>query len=187
MSEVDYGPLTALIGTWSGNKGSDISPKASGEDNNPYFETISFEAIGHVTNAGTQTLAVLLCTQIVKHQANGDTFHHQVGYWSWDANNSAITYSFSIPRGVAVVACGKVLDNEDMSSRAVDIEVLAEDAGFDGGIVQSPFMKNNAKTTAFEQKLTINGDTLHYAQTMMLDIYRKTFAHTDTNTLTRQK
>jgi len=186
MSEVNYGPLAALIGTWTGDKGTDIAPEPNGEENNPYFEAMTFEAIGDVTNAGAQTLAVLLCTQIVKRQESGDTFHHQVGYWSWDAATGAVTHSFSIPRGVSIVACGKVLDEEDSDPNIPEIEVLAEDGGFHGGIVQSPFMKNNAKTTAFEQKLTLDGDTLHYTQTILLDIYRKTFEHTDSNTLIRQ-
>ncbi|MDX8387406.1 MAG: heme-binding beta-barrel domain-containing protein [Ghiorsea sp.] len=187
MSEVNYGPLAALIGTWTGDKGTDIAPEPNASENTPYFETITFEAIGDVTNAGKQTLAVLLCTQIVKRQENGDTFHHQVGYWSWDASNGAITHSFTIPRGVSIVACGKVLDDDESDPNKPEIEVLAEEDGFYGGIVQSPFMKNNARTTAFEQKLTLDGGTLHYTQTMMLDIYQKTFEHTDTNTLTRQK
>jgi hypothetical protein len=187
MSEVNYGPLAALIGTWKGDKGTDIAPEPNSSESTPYFETITFEAIGDVTNAGTQTLAVLLSTQIVQRQDNGDVFHHQVGYWSWDATNGAITHSFTIPRGVGIVACGKVLDDDDSDPNITEIEVLAEEGGFDGGIVQSPFMKNNARTTAFGQKLSIDGDQLTYEQNIMLDIYRKTFDHTDTNTLIRQK
>lgn len=186
MSEINYGPLAALIGTWKGDKGTDIAPEPSGSENNPYYETMTFEAIGDVVNAESQTLALLLCTQVVSRKENDAVFHHQVGYWSWDASNGAITHTFSIPRGVSVVACGKVLDNEDQKSNITEIEVLAEDGGFDGGIVQSPFMRNNAKTTSFTQKISIDGDTLTYTQNIMLDIYHRTFDHTDTNTLVRQ-
>jgi len=129
---------------------------------------------------------VLHYKQIVQRQENDNVFHHQTGYWSWDAATGAITHSFSIPRGVAVVACGKVLDEEDSDPNIPEIKVLAEESGFHGGIVQAPFMKNNARTTAFEQRLTLDGDTLHYKQTIMLDIYNRTFEHTDTNQLTRQ-
>ncbi|MBL1352143.1 MAG: hypothetical protein COA61_002220, partial [Zetaproteobacteria bacterium] len=48
MSEINYGPLQQLIGTWKGDKGTDIAPEPDGEENNPYFETIIFEAIGDV-------------------------------------------------------------------------------------------------------------------------------------------
>ena len=185
MSEINYGPLAQLIGTWEGNQGTDIAPEPNGEENNPYFETITYEAIGDVSNAETQTLAVLHYTQIVSRKENNEVFHHQSGYWSWDSETGVITHSFTIPRGVGVVACGKVLDDENLPNATV-IEVSAEDTGFDGGIAQSSFMQKKARTTAFSQTLTIEGDTLTYQQSTMLDIYNKTFEHTDTNTLTRQ-
>ena len=185
MAEINYGPLAQLIGTWKGNQGTDIAPEPNGEENNPYFETITYEAIGDVSNAKAQTLAVLHYKQIVQRAESGDVFHHQVGYWSWDSETGVITHSYVIPRGVGVVACGKVLDDEDLPHATV-IEVSAEDTGFDGGIAQSSFMQKKARTTAFSQTLTIEGDSLKYQQTIMLDIYSKTFEHTDTNTLTRQ-
>ncbi|WP_038247659.1 heme-binding beta-barrel domain-containing protein [Ghiorsea bivora] len=185
MAEINYGPLAQLIGTWKGDKGTDIAPEPNGEENNPYFETITYEAIGDVSNAETQTLAVLHYKQIVSRKENSEVFHHQSGYWSWDAETGVITHSFTIPRGVGVVACGKVLDTEDDVSGTV-IGVSAEESGFDGGIAQSSFMQKKASTTAFTQTVTIDGNTMKYEQTIMLDIYSKTFEHTDTNTLTRQ-
>jgi len=185
MAEINYGPLQQLIGTWKGDKGTDIAPEPNGEENSSYFETITFEAIGDVSNAGAQTLAVLHYKQIVQRADSGDVFHHQVGYWSWDADTGVITHSFTIPRGVGVVACGRVLDTDDEPNLTM-IEVSGEDTGFDGGIAQSSFMQKKARTTAFTQTLSIDGDTLKYEQTMMLDIYSKTFEHTDTNTLVRQ-
>jgi len=185
MTEINYGPLQQLIGTWKGDKGTDIAPEPDGEENNPYFETIIFEAIGDVSNAEAQTLAVLHYKQIVQRSESGDIFHHQSGYWSWDSATGVVTHSFTIPRGVGVVACGKILDDEDFPDATV-IQVSAEDTGFDGGIAQTSFMQKKANTTAFSQILTIQADSLKYQQTMMLDIYSKTFEHTDTNTLIRQ-
>ncbi len=49
--EVDYGPLAGLIGVWKGDKGLDVAPEPDGSENNPYHETITFTAIGDVTNA----------------------------------------------------------------------------------------------------------------------------------------
>ncbi|MDQ6974274.1 MAG: heme-binding beta-barrel domain-containing protein [Mariprofundaceae bacterium] len=185
MNEVHYGPLQQLIGIWKGDKGTDIAPEPNGEENNPYFETITFEAMGTVQNANIQTLAVLHYKQIVQRIENGQVFHHQCGYWSWDADTGVLTHSFSIPRGVSVVACGKVLDDEALPDATV-IQVSAEDTGFDGGIAQTSLMQKNANTTAFTQLLTIQGDSLEYQQTMMLDIYNKTFEHIDSNILVRQ-
>ena len=60
MAEVDYGPLAGLIGNWRGDKGMDISPEPDGTEENPYYETLVFEAAGDVGNAGEQTLAVVM-------------------------------------------------------------------------------------------------------------------------------
>ncbi len=46
----DYGPLAGLIGTWTGDKGVDVAPEPEGESRSPYFETITFEAAGDVTD-----------------------------------------------------------------------------------------------------------------------------------------
>ena len=51
---IDYGPLEALIGTWEGDRGVDISPEPDGTEENPYYETLSFTAIGDVENAESQ-------------------------------------------------------------------------------------------------------------------------------------
>jgi len=187
MNKINYGPLAGLIGIWKGDKGLDIAPEPSGTENNPYYETITFEAIGDVENAETQTLAILFYTQIASRKSNDEVFHHQSGYWTWDAETGVITQSFSIPRGVSVVASGRVLDSDDIPAHVVKIEVSAEESGFDGGIAQSTFMQKNARTNTFSQILALDGDTLSYEQTTMLDIYHKTFEHTDNNTLTRQK
>ncbi|MDX8406599.1 MAG: heme-binding beta-barrel domain-containing protein [Mariprofundus sp.] len=182
MSDIDYGPLTQLIGVWKGDKGMDIAPESDGsEEENPYFETITFTAIGDVTNADMQTLAVLHYSQIVQRKQSGEVFHHQNGYWSWDAATDAVTHSFTIPRGVGVVACGRA----HTAGQTTVIEVSASVDRAAGGIVQSPFMIEKAKTTEFRQTLSIDGDQLTFEQTMVLNIYGKIFNHSDANTLVR--
>jgi len=53
--------------------------------------------------------------------------------------------------------------------------------------VQAPFMFNKAKTTAFSHTLTVKGDEMRYQETTVLDIYeKKSYDHTDVNTLRRQ-
>lgn len=44
-------------------------------------------------------------------------------------------------------------------------------------------MKENAKTTEFESKFTIVDGRLTFFQKTVLEIYGKTFDHTDENTL----
>lgn len=68
---INYGPLARLIGVWEGDKGVDKAPEPEGEERNLFYETILFEAIGDVTNAEVQTLAVLRYHQIVHRKSNG--------------------------------------------------------------------------------------------------------------------
>ena len=44
--DIDYGPLQGLIGDWQGDKGLDVAPEPDGAENNPYYETVVFTAIG---------------------------------------------------------------------------------------------------------------------------------------------
>jgi hypothetical protein len=181
---IDYGPLTGLIGSWKGDKGMDVAPEPDGNEENPYWETLDFEAIGDVTNAESQTLAVLRYQQIVRRKSNDEVFHDQCGYWMWDAATQTVAHSLTIPRAVAVVAGGQYSAPADASGPVV-LEVAADFGHSDWGIAQSPFMCAKAKTVEFRYRATLEGDRLHYAETTVVEIYGKTFDHTDENELVR--
>jgi hypothetical protein len=183
---VNYGPLAVLIGTWKGDKGVDRAPEPDGDERNPYYETLIFEAAGDVTNAEEQTLAIVHYKQVVSRKSNDEVFHHQVGYWLWDSSDDTIVETFTIPRAVAVVAGGKLAAPANLEDELV-FSVAAELGSSEFGIVQAPFMSNKAKTTAFSHSMTINGDELRYNETTVLDIYdKRSYDHTDVNTLHRQ-
>lgn len=179
---VDYGPLSGLPGTWQGDKGLDVAPEPDGAEESPYFETISFEAIGDVTNAESQVLAAVRYQQIVRRKADGQVFHDQTGYWMWDAGEGVVMQSIAIPRAVCVLAGGRWSAG---GGPGVEISVAARLGDPDWGIVQSPFMRDNASTTGFEHTLELDGETLSYAETTHLEIYGRSFEHTDGNVLTR--
>ena len=65
-SEIDYGPLKHLIGVWRSGLGVDIAPEPEGQENNPYFETITYTLMGGVTNAERQFLGAIHYRQIVQ-------------------------------------------------------------------------------------------------------------------------
>lgn len=176
---VDYGPLKALIGTWEGGNGMDISPEPDAIEENSYYETIVFEAAGDVTNAETQKLAIVRYHQVVKRKRNNEVFHDQIGYWTWDSADNTISFSLAIPRAVTVLAGGTY----QPGSR--ELKVYASADGADWGISQSPFMLEKAKTTAFEMSVVVDGDSMKYRQTTSLSIYGREFPHTDENTLQR--
>lgn len=180
---IDYGLLAYLIGTWKGDKGMDVAPETDGKEENPYYETILFEAIGNVENAKKQVLAALRYHQIVSRKSNQKVFHNETGYWMWDAESGIVMQSLTIPRGVCVLAGGKVRGGA--GSGPIVLEVQAALGSKDWGIIQSPFMREKARTTGFTHKISVEGDRLFYSETTMLEIYGRTFEHTDQNTLTR--
>ncbi|MCZ6571374.1 MAG: heme-binding beta-barrel domain-containing protein [Deltaproteobacteria bacterium] len=180
---IDYGPLAALIGTWQGDKGTDVSPEPDGTEENPYYETIVFEAAGDVTNAEAQTLAIVRYHQVVTRKSNNEVFHDQIGYWTWDPATKTIAQSVNIPRVVAVLAGGSF--EGDASGSEVVLDVYAKKGDPDWGIIESPFMRDSASTVAFEHRVEVSGDCMSYSETTSLDIYGRKFDHTDTNELTR--
>lgn len=182
---IDYGPLALLVGVWEGDKGVDKAPEKDGEERNLFYETILFEAIGDVTNAQEQTLAVLRYHQIVRRKSNDKVFHNETGYYSWDSRTGVISQAFAIPRGVALVAGGTARADAE-NPAAMVIELKAADGDADWGIAQAPFMRDKARTVAFTHKLTVDGDSLVYAESTVLDIYGRTYDHTDINRLKRK-
>ncbi len=183
-NELDYGPLSALIGVWKGDKGLDIAPDPEGSENNPYFETITFTAIGDVTNAESQTLAVVHYRQIVQRKSNAEVFHDETGYWMWDAKAGVVMHSLTIPRAVCVLAGGHHNGGNDSDGRWV-LKVSAGIDDQDWQIIQSPFMRENARTVGFQQSLTVSDHTLSYLETTRVEIYGNVFEHTDQNELLR--
>lgn len=181
-NEIDYGPLQQLIGSWEGNKGTDLAPKPGGEESTPYYETFVFEEAGTVTNAGTQTLAVLRYHQVVKRLCDDAVFHDETGYWMWDPAQKIIMHSLFVPRAVGILAGGAYTANP-ASEDGVELKVAAKIDDPDWSIVQSPFMRDNAKTIAFEHQINVDATSLCYKETTVLDIYGKIFNHTDENTL----
>jgi hypothetical protein len=180
MSTVDYGPLEVLIGTWSGDEGLDTSPSREGPKVTPYCEVLKVETVGDVTNAGQQTLSVLRYHKVAKIKASQAVFHDEMGYWMWDATSNIVMQSMVIPRGVALCAGGTP---EVSSENGLELTV-STDMDSDGfGVVQSPFMNDLAQTVLFRHELKVKGKEMFSAEKTVLDIYGKTFDHTDVNQL----
>ena len=181
--ETDYGPLSCLLGTWTGDSGEDVAPEPDGDENNPYFETLTFEAAGDVTNAEEQVLAVVRYHQAVSRISTGKVFHDQVGYWLWDSSSGQVMQTLTIPRGVTLLAGGRVTESNGRTT----FRVRAREGSDDWGIVQSPFMQDKARTVEFRHDLTVEDDRLSYDETTVLRIYGKSrYLHTDRNVLHRR-
>jgi len=181
---VPYGPLASLVGIWKGDKGMDISPELEGQEESPFYETTTFEVIGNVNNAEKQSLAALRYHQVVSRKFNDEVFHNEVGFWMWDAEQCVVMQALAIPRGVCLIAGGTFRGSAEASQIVLDVKAGIEDPAWE--IVQSPFMRDNAKTLEFRHRISVVGDTLVYEETTLLDIYGSRFHHTDENTLTRE-
>ncbi len=182
---VDYGPLTGLIGVWKGDKGLDIAPEPDGTESNPYYETITWTAIGDVTNAESQVLVALHYRQIVQRKSTDEVFHDETGYWMWDADSGVVMHSLAIPRAVTLLAGGSHTGKEEVDGTTV-LEVSAGVEHEDWQIIQSPFMRDNARTTGFHHRIVVGDGRLSYSETTIVEIYGKVFEHTDQNELVRQ-
>lgn len=180
---IDYGPMAALLGVWEGDKGVDRAPEPGGEERNPYYETLTFVAAGDVTNCEDQLLAVVRYHQVISRKSNDKVFHDQVGFWMWDSASNTIMETFTIPRGVAVVASGTLAAPVSLEEELV-FHVACDAQG--SGIAQSDYMFKNGRTTAFTHTITVRGDQMRYSESTVLDIYEKRgYDHRDLNTLTR--
>ncbi len=177
-------PLLRLIGTWKGNAGVDLAPKPEVDENNLYYEILTIEPVDiDIENAEEQELKAVRYHQVVREKSNDKVSHSETGYWMWDKNKNTIMNSFSIPRGVSVLAGGEIkfVNNE------LQLNVSVKENDSKWGIIQSPFMLKKAKTLSFKRVFKISDNTLSYSQEMVLDIYGKTFTHIDENILKRLK
>ena len=181
ISGVDYGPLFQLIGMWRGDRGLDVAPEPDGEDKHAYYDEIDFTPAGAAENAEEQNLVCVKYHQLVRKRNNGRVFHDQIGHWIYEPATGMVVHSLSIPRAVAVLAGGTMQQSGDETV----FEVAATAGSETFGIVQSPFMLEKAKTTAFSMRLSIQGDELSYEETTSLDIYGRQFEHTDACKLQR--
>ena len=106
-NETEYGPLGALIGVWTGDKGMDIAPEPDGPDENPFYETIEFTAVGGIDNADEQDLAAVWYRQIVRKQSDDRIFHDE----NWLLDVGPIRqYDYAFPHDPKRCVCARGWD-----------------------------------------------------------------------------
>ncbi len=176
------GPLAHLIGVWEGDKGDDIAPSDDrGTENNKYRERITFEQVGPVQNH-EQNLHVLRYSTRASRLGEENTFHEELGYWSWEPSTQELMRSFLIPRGIALIAGGKAKKD------ARSFHLKSECGSPTFGICVNPFLDREFKILSYEMTLTIEGpDHFSYDQDTVIQIpgQKQPFHHRDKNTLHR--
>ncbi|HTJ57042.1 MAG TPA: heme-binding beta-barrel domain-containing protein [Devosiaceae bacterium] len=177
----DYGPLTALIGTWKSNpsNGTDVAPGQTGSDVgkggkavSPFYETITFTPSVPITNNSDQNLISVAYHQAVYRTTNNHHFHDQIGYLTYDQANNMVYDTFCLPRAICVVAEGRPGATMTMRTKGQ-------------GIAQTQYLVHKDSTNFVKMSLAVSGNTLKYNYETRLFVYGKPFDHTDEDTLTK--
>ncbi len=177
------GPLAALVGTWVGEKGLDVSfhHEDGAVGDTPYRERVTFSAFGPVDN-GTQCLYGLDYRMAAWRGDEVDPFHTEVGYWLWDAERGLVMRAFMVPRGTVVLAGGEA------AADASSFTMTAELGSSEFGVLQNPYLAVNASTVRYEVTITVHdADSFTYEEDTVLKmtVQDDLLHHTDRNTLRR--
>jgi len=182
MANEEFGPLAALIGTWEGDQGVNVSYDYAKKDviERTYKEKAVFNAVGDVDN-GTQKLWVIDYTTaaIPDDCPNGDVFHTELGYWIWDPQSEEVMRCFLVPRGSAILAGGKSKPD------ATSFEMSAKCGDEAYGVLSNPYLVVNAKCIDYTLSCSIEDGVWTYDEDTVLELKAtgKVVHHTDKNTL----
>ena len=177
----NLGPLRALAGVWEGTKGEDVNPNPDETGRQAYIERITLQPIDPQSNGPQLLYGLRYHTHVVK-PGEVDTYHDQVGYWSWEPATGTIYHSLTIPRGQTALAIGRAAPG------ATRFEVKAVRGSTENGISSIAFLEQAFRTDAFILEVTVNANgTWSYVSDTILQVHGQAepFHHTDRNTLTK--
>lgn len=176
----ELGPLKRLAGTWEGEKGDDTAPSDDRQtENNKFRERIVFEPFGPVENHEQKMFGLRYSTTAWRIGEDA-AFHEETGYWLWDAKEKQVMRCFLVPRGIAVIAGGRVEPNADSFFLSADLGSQTY------GILSNPFLDREFKTVRYELKIVLHGkDSFSYEEDTQIKMPGRTdlFHHVDKNTL----
>jgi len=175
----NLGPLRRLAGTWHGEKGVDLNPKADGPERRIFMEHVDFQPIDPQAN-GPQLFYGLRYHVHINTLEEDITFHDQVGYWLWEPATGLILQSLAIPRGQVAIAAGQATPD------AMHLTLTAERGQTEYGVCSTAFLEYAFRTDAYKIDVTFNADgSWSYVTDTTLLVRGRTepFAHRDRNTL----
>jgi hypothetical protein len=199
LEEGSVGPFTVLgdqeVANYEGTAGRDTSYDNGLGDTvatDGFRESWSFFPIDGPVENGTQVLTGLSYTRDswrpVPDQA--DTFedeplHSETGYLLWDAQNRLAYRVIALPRGVALLAVARDVDEE-----STDLMFGAEADSTDpfvGGILSNPILSESVRTVSFTSTMRIvdSGRSFTYDDRAQQRRSGQEFEHTDSNSLIR--
>jgi len=180
----NLGPLAMLAGTWEGVTGNDTAPSDDrGTEENKYRERMILETISPAENHEQKLQGLRYHTEAWRI-GESTPFHDEIGYWLWDADANQVMKCVLIPRGVSLIAGGKV------DRGATRFKLTAQLGSTCFGICSNPFLDQEFKTLGFELEMILeDGDTFSYEQVTKIQIkgQKEVFQHKDKNRLKRVK
>ena len=179
----DLGPLAALIGTWEGTEGVDVSfhNDKDAVAETLYTEKVTMNPFGPVVN-GEQSVYGLDYRMAAYKDGEDEPFHTEIGYWLWDAADQQVMRCFLVPRSTMVLAGGTC------TADATSFKMTAERGSLTHGLLESIYFSQNASTSSYTVDITVHDEnSWSYDQTTAVDLrkHESGFAHTDRNTLRR--
>lgn len=175
----NLGPLRRLAGSWHGEKGVDVNPKADGPERRLFIEHIDLQPIDPQAN-GPQLFYGLRYHIHINTADEDTTFHDQVGYWLWEPATGLVLQSLAIPRGQVAIASGQATPD------AARLVLTAERGQTEYGICSTAFLEYAFRTDAYRIEVTFHEDgSWSYVTDTTLLVRGRTepFAHRDRNRL----
>ncbi|HVZ02857.1 MAG TPA: heme-binding beta-barrel domain-containing protein [Dongiaceae bacterium] len=175
----NLGPLRRLAGTWEGQRGVDVNPKAEGPETRQYYERIEMQPIDPQAN-GPQLFYGLRYHIHINTREEDITFHDQVGYWLWEPATGLILQTLAIPRGQIAIAAGHAAPD------ATRLIVEAKRGQTEYGICSTTFLELAFRTESYRLEVEFLADGLwrYVSDTVLLVKGQDApFLHRDSNTL----
>lgn len=176
----DLGPLEFLAGAWEGDKGDDVAPSGDrGTERNLFRERMTFVPIGAVDNH-EQKMFGLRYSTVAYRIGVADPFHEETGYWIWYPADQQVMRCFLIPRGISVIAGGRV----PVGSKSMTL--TAEVGSHTHGICSNEFLDREFKTLKYRFDLTTQGSSAFSYEsitTLQIKGQPKPFLHIDKNVM----
>jgi hypothetical protein len=177
------GPLTPLIGAWTGT-GIDVVPDGKGgSTRTPFIQQVTFEAIPLLTYGG-QTVRALRYSCLdwaiddTSKPASMLPVFEENGYFIWIPEKGSIVLQASNPRGLSMLASG---------APKPDGSFTVTSQASDDGVLVTGYLRPFANAVGYEASVELlNSGTIRYSNDTLLKLPDGSIFHqTDITTLKR--
>jgi hypothetical protein len=183
QEQQSFGPLTPLIGAWTGTGIDTVPDGKGGSTRTPFIQQVTLEAIPLLTY-GSQTVRALRYSCLdwaiddkSKPAAMLPVFEEN-GYFIWIPEKNSVVLQVSNPRGLSILAGGRPKP---------DGSFTVTTQGSDGGVLVTGYLRPFANVVGYETSVELlNSETFRYSNDTLLKLPDGSIFHqTDVTTLKR--